>query len=102
MPAYELTWKLHALRSLLDVWIASSYLLAMTRSGSGGEAKKKFDEKFSLWDGLTSSGLGGEARPPCGEPIEAALILWHFDLRRNALHSAKPIFDFSSRRKGMK
>jgi len=61
----------HASRSLMDVWIVS--FLAMTRSGSGGEAKKEFKEKFSMWESQTSSGLGAQAMADMGEerPLRA-------------------------------
>ena len=60
----------------MDVWIAS--FLAMTRSGSGCEAQKEFKEKFSVWECLTLSGLGGEAWPTWGR--SARFVRWALDV----------------------
>ena len=65
----------------------------MTRSGSGGEAKKEFKEKFSMWESQTSSGLGawavadmGEGRGSTGSPT-ARLVRQALDVGLDSLAS---------------
>ena len=41
----------------------------MTRSGRGGEAQKEFKEKFSVWECLHFTGMGGEEGPKRGAAV---------------------------------